>query len=177
MGEINSAPIEAMREFHFLFYSHEPAYKMTYDRRELVPRDSWYPFNWPVYRSLREKSLILISNRLNVAHPSQVIKKSFNHSTNTSLFTIWDYMGFNLNLNDILNLIKHFIWISVLSLSYKNSKRFLYLTIFIWILILQFLKIRIYLWILILSNEYYFRFKLSNICQVTWEGTLSWSYR
>ena len=27
----HSAPIEAMRGDHLFFYSHEPAYKMTYD--------------------------------------------------------------------------------------------------------------------------------------------------
>ena len=34
--------------------------------------------------SERERSLILIRKRLNVVHPSEAIKGSFNHSTNAS---------------------------------------------------------------------------------------------
>ena len=82
-----------MRGAHLLFYSHEPACKNTYDC--LLDTRSVYAVNFPARAGThfndwwtealqRERSLILISKRLKVAHLSQAIKASFNHSTKAS---------------------------------------------------------------------------------------------
>ena len=92
-----------MRCTHVLFYSHQAAYKMTYEaipsRFCLLSSESWYPFCRQVYRNLREKTITHhISNRLNVAYPGQSIKAYISHSTNTSLLLLIHYLVYLIKI-------------------------------------------------------------------------------
>ena len=93
--KITQPKFEALISFSIAMSKHTRFYnlltKHSISRCCLLPSASWYPFYWRVYRSLRdrERSLILISKRLNVAHISREIKASFNHSSKRSLIVMF----------------------------------------------------------------------------------------